>query len=272
MEPVANGTSIRAWKPPIPGIREVFHARFTNHAYPPHTHDVWTLFIVDDGAIRYDLDRHARAAELPMVSVLPPHVVHDGRPATSHGFRKRVLYLETSVLGEHLIGPAVDRPVLPDRSLRQAVTDLHDSLACIDDALEAELRLSFVAERVRAGLGEAAVDGPVEGRDLAEQLRAFLDAHVTAQFTMATAAEQLGAGPTQLARSFSDVFGIAPHAYVLGRRLEAARDRILGGQALADVAAEVGFYDQAHMTRRFKRFLGTTPGQFVSPTPEPRLR
>ena len=48
--------------------------------YPPHTHDAWTLFIVDEGAIRYDLDRHARGAEPSMVSVLPPHVVHDGRP------------------------------------------------------------------------------------------------------------------------------------------------------------------------------------------------
>ncbi len=267
MEAPPGGVSIRAWKPPIPGIREVFHARFTDHAYPPHTHDTWTLFIVDDGAIRYDLDRHARAAELPMVTVLPPHVVHDGRPATSSGFRRRVLYLETSVLGEHLIGPAVDSPVVPDPGLRRAVSELHDALACIDDALEAETRLGFVAEHVRAGLGEAAVRESPGGRDLADQLRAFLDAHLTEQFTIAAAAEQLGAGPTQLARSFSHAFGIAPHAYVLGRRLEAARDRILGGQPLADVAAAVGFYDQAHLTRRFKRFLGTTPGRFGSASP-----
>src|SRR6476660_2218403 len=112
-----GGTSIRAWKPPIAGIREVLHARFTDHAYPPHTHETWTLFIVDDGAIRNDLDRNPRAAEPSMVSVLQPDVVHYGRPATSRVFRKRVLYLETSVLGEHLIGPAVDRPVIAGRAL-----------------------------------------------------------------------------------------------------------------------------------------------------------
>ncbi|MFI5226445.1 MAG: helix-turn-helix domain-containing protein [Candidatus Limnocylindrales bacterium] len=37
---------------------------------------------------------------------------------------------------------------------------------------------------------------------------------------------------------------------------------MLDGQPLADVAAEVGFCDQAHLTRRFRRFLGTTPGRF----------
>jgi AraC-like DNA-binding protein len=265
--PAASTTSsrpaIRAWKPAVSGIREVFHARFTDHAYPPHTHDVWTLFIVDDGAIRYAWHGRPCGAEPSMVTVLPPHVVHDGRPATSRGFRKRVLYLETSVLGEQLVGPAVDRPVVPGEGLRGHVSALHDALACADDALEAETRLAGVAERIAISLGSPAAEpSPIAATDQAEQLRAFLDAHAFEQITIASAAAAIGATPTQLARSFSTVFGMPPHAYVLGRRLEAARDRILGGQALADVAAEVGFYDQAHLSRRFKQFLGTTPGRF----------
>ena len=259
-----GGVTIRAWKPTVPGVREVLHARFREHAYPPHTHDTWTLFIVDDGAIRYDLGRHARGADPTMVTLLPPHVVHDGRPVTDKGYRKRVLYLETSILGKHLIGPAVDRPVHPDRSLLRKVSALHDTLACIDRALEAETRLADVAERLRAWLGGSPPETePRPGLDLAEQLRAFLDTHLCEQVTMAAAAEQLGAGPTQLARAFANTFGIAPHAYVVGRRLDAARDRILGGQPLADVAAEVGFFDQAHLTRRFKGFLGETPRRFA---------
>jgi AraC-like DNA-binding protein len=264
IEAPSAGVSIRAWKPPIPGIREVFHARFANHAYPPHTHDAWTLFIVDDGAIRYDLDGHAHGAEPAMVTVLPPHVVHDGRPATSYGFRKRVLYLDTSILGDHLIGPAVDHPVMVDRSLRREVSDLHQALGCIDDMLEAETRLALVVDRIRARLGERAEEPPaIAGRDLAEHLRAFLDAHAYQQVTMAAAAKQIGAGQTQLARAFTGVFGITPHVYVVGRRLDAARGRILAGQPLADVAAAVGFCDQAHLSRRFKRYLGTTPGRFA---------
>jgi AraC-like DNA-binding protein len=254
---------IRAWKPAVAGIREVFHARFTDHAYPPHVHDVWTLFIVDDGAIRYDLHGTARGADPPLASILPPYVVHDGRPAGNRGFRKRVLYLETSLLGEELAGPAVDRPELPDRALRDRVAALHDALGCAGDALEAETRLAFVAERIAARLGRPAAPPPPDPRaDLAGQLRAFLDGHLFEGVTIAAAAGSIGASPTQLARAFSATFGIAPHAYVLGRRLEAARDRILRGQDLADVAAEVGFCDQAHLSRRFARHLGTTPGRF----------
>ena len=95
-----HGEWVRAWKPAVPGIHEVFHARFVDHAYPPHTHDTWTVFIVDEGAIRYDLETRHRGAAGARVTILPPHVVHDGRAASGAGFRKRVLYVGTDVLDE----------------------------------------------------------------------------------------------------------------------------------------------------------------------------
>ena len=263
MEPSADRESVEAWRPPVPGIREVLHATHTEHAYPPHTHDSWTVLLVDRGAIRYDLDRRARGAEPSMVSVLPPHIVHDGRPASDAGYRKRVLYVETSVLGEELIGRAVDRPMVMDGSVRARVSALHDALRCRDDLFEAETRLAFLAERIRASLGHRLPDRPdVHGQEAAEMLRAYLDGNLFEPLTLRTAADLVGIGETQLARAFSDTFGIPPHAYLIGRRLDAARRRILDGQPLADVAVEVGFCDQAHFTRRFRHFLGTTPGRF----------
>jgi AraC-like DNA-binding protein len=263
MEHAAGSSSIRAWKPAVPGIREVLHGEFIEHAYPPHTHDDWTLFVVDTSAIRYDLDGRERGADPAMVSILPPYVVHDGRPATSRGYRTRVVYLEPEVLGEGRIGAAVDRPVLPDPGLRRDVAELHDLLACADESLAAETRLAFVAERIRALLGEPPAAEPANRSDVAERLRAWLDARLFEPLTLAAAAAELDASETQLARAFRDVYGIAPYAYVIGRRLDVARDRILAGRPLADVAAEVGFFDQAHLTRRFRRFLGTTPGRFA---------
>jgi AraC-like DNA-binding protein len=266
MAPSAGRETVKAWRPPVPGIREVLHATFTEHAYPPHTHDVWTVMLLDRGAVRYGLDRQERTAEPSMVSILPPHVVHDGRAASADGYRKRVVYVETSILGEDLSGPAVDAPALRDPTLRGRVSALHDALRCTDDAFEAETRLAFLAERIRSSLG---VDpaGPDDATrpgtsGEADTLRSYLDANLFEPVTLRSAAEEMEVGETRLARAFASSFGIAPHAYLMGRRLEEARRRILDGQPLADVAAEVGFCDQAHFTRRFRSFLGTTPGRF----------
>jgi AraC-like DNA-binding protein len=255
----------RAWRPAVAGVREAFRARFREHAYPPHTHDAWTLFVVDDGAIRYELDRRPRGAERGTVSLLPPHVVHAGRSASDRGFAMSCLYLDPELLGEAAVGAAVDRPALAVSGLRDRVTALHASLVDPMDALEAETRLAFVVERIRAALSVA--DGPISSPtagDAADALRAWLDARLLEPVTLTAAAAALGGSPTGLARAFATRFGVPPHAYVVGRRLDLARDRIVGGAAIADVAAELGFADQAHLTRRFRQFFGATPAAIRS--------
>ena len=283
---------VRAWKPVVAGVHEVFHAHFVDYAYPPHVHDAWTVFIVDDGWIRYDLETRHRGAGGERVTILPPHVVHDGRAAAHNGFRKRVLYLTTDVLDERLTGPAVDRPDVNDPALRRAVQSLHRALGEPDDALEAEARLTLVGDRLRAhltghrpgvggGLGgragigsgsRASLDHPAPhlsdgqpGR-LAGDLRDLLDERLFERTTLAQAGRDLGASPSHLVRCFTGSFGIAPHQYVTARRIDAARRRLLDGEPIAMVAAGVGFYDQSHFTRQFKRHVGTPPGRYAHPT------
>ncbi len=243
---------------------EVFHAHFTEHAYPMHVHDTWTLLIVDDGAVRYDLDRHERGTPRDTVSLLPPQVPHNGSPATPHGFRKRVLYLDTTRLDESFIGPAVDGPDLTDPVLRRRVGQLHTALADRGEEFEAECRLAFVVERVREHLRpRAAVGGAGPGRGVAEDLRDLLDARLLDVITLEEAARQVHAHPTHLVRAFSAAFGIAPHQYVTSRRVDLARRLLLAGQPPGEVATAAGFYDQSHLTRHFKRIVGTTPGRYA---------
>jgi AraC-like DNA-binding protein len=254
---------VRAWKPEVPGIREVFHARFVDHAYPAHTHDAWTVFTVDEGSIAYDLERRHRGVRGSKVTLLPPGVVHDGRPAASIGYRKRVLYVGTEVLGEHLIGPAVDDPDVPDRSLVRGFRSLHRALGRPGDAFEAESIFALVATRLARHLGDRSVDDEDRhGGSLAEALRDLLDARLFVGITLAEAGRILGVSPAHLVGSFTRRFGISPHRYLVGRRIEAARRRLLAGQPVAQVAADVGFYDQAHFTRHFKRHVGTTPARY----------
>ena len=114
--------TLRAWRPAVPGVSEVLHAHFTSHAYPLHTHDTWTLLVVDTGAVQYDLDRHEHAALRSRVTLLPPHVPHDGRSVTVDGFRKRVVYLDADTLDVRRIGRAVDHPGWEDDALRGSCT------------------------------------------------------------------------------------------------------------------------------------------------------
>lgn len=247
------------------GVAEVFHAQWHDHAYPGHTHDTWTLLVVDDGVIGYDLDRHDHTAVRSGVTLLPPHVVHDGRALTSAGFRKRVVYLEEDVIAPDLVGRAVDAPLVADADLRRAVSLLDRALVARDD-LEAESRLALVVERLTTHL-VCRVAGPAPtrraaGGRVAALARQTFDADPVGTDGIAVVAASLGVSTPHLVRSFVTAYGIAPHQYVVGRRLDLARRRLRDGVPAAVVATESGFYDQAHLTRHFRRFLGTTPGRY----------
>ncbi|MEU0412310.1 AraC family transcriptional regulator [Streptomyces griseorubiginosus] len=254
---------VTAWRPRIPGVTEVFHARFTEYAYPMHVHEAWTLLIVDDGAVRYDLDRHEHGTPDDTVSLLPPHVPHNGSPATPGGFRKRVLYLDRTHLGDELIGPAVDGPDLRDPVLRQRVGQLHTALTRPGEEFEAESRLTLIGDRLRTVLRPQVYGEPAR-RDpaLARRLRELLDERVVEGLSLEAAAEAVQAHPAHLVRAFSSAYGIAPHQYLTSRRVDRARGLLLAGRGPAEVAALTGFHDQAHLTRHFKRLVGVTPGRY----------
>ena len=252
---------MRAWPSNVPGIAEVFHARWREHAYPMHTHDTWTLLILDQGGISYGLDRHEHASLGGVVTLLPPHVPHDGRPADAAGFGKRVLYLDEHQLDTSLIGRSVDRPMLHDPALRQAVSRL-DAAVVAGDTFAAEAGLALVAERITRNLTRASAPPPAADRVLARSLRERLDAGIATGVRLAPVAAELGVTVPHLVRSFTTAYGMPPHRYLVGRRVDAARHRLLAGEPAADVAVGTGFHDQPHLTRHFRRLLGTTPAAY----------
>src|SRR6202008_1114252 len=70
-----------------------------------------------------------------------------------------------------------------------------------------------------------------------------------------------------LVRAFSKEVGMPPHAYQTYVRVLRARELIALGRRLSSVALDVGFTDQSHLSRNFKRGLGVTPGRYARLAP-----
>jgi AraC-like DNA-binding protein len=253
---------VRAWQPALAGVSEVLHAHFTEHSYPAHVHEQWTILLVDRGGGDYTIDRTRQQALAGRVTVLPPYVCHDGRAASPGGFDKRVVYVDERWLPERLAGAAVRSPTLTDPALARAVSGLHEALGSPGDEREAESRLALVSERITAHLDRVA-PSTADSRDpgLARLVRDRLDDDAP---SLDRLARELGTHPSHLVRVFRREYGLPPHRYVVGRRLDRARSLLLAGLPIAEVAVETGFHDQSHLTRHFRALLGTTPGAFRS--------
>ena len=67
----------------------------------------------------------------------------------------------------------------------------------------------------------------------------------------------------QLERDFAHWIGTSPRHLAQVARVQAVSRRAQSGATLADIAADVGFADQAHMSRVVRELTGLTPRAFV---------
>jgi AraC-like DNA-binding protein len=129
--------------------------------------------------------------------------------------------------------------------------------------------------------GADAADAPVEGFSLkppqsfeadriSTQPRAvtqavdFIHDNYAGGLSLSDIAAAAHLSPFHLSRIFKKATGVSPHQYLLQVRVNSARALLTAGageRSLAEVAAAVGFADQSHLTRHFKRMLGVTPKQ-----------
>lgn len=71
--------------------------------------------------------------------------------------------------------------------------------------------------------------------------------------------------PYHFIRLFRDSIGKTPHQYILQSRIERTKYLLQHSQfSLSSIAAMVGFCDQSHLTKYFKRITGMTPKQFIT--------
>jgi AraC-like DNA-binding protein len=92
---------------------------------------------------------------------------------------------------------------------------------------------------------------------------AFIRSNYGCRITLRVLEEQTGSNSFRIIRAFRRDLGITPHAYLIGLRVARAAELLLEGESAAEIASEVGFVDQSHMTRHFKRVCGKTPSRFL---------
>ncbi len=90
--------------------------------------------------------------------------------------------------------------------------------------------------------------------------KALIDAHIDGNISLQYLATACGLSPTHLAHAFRASVGVAPHRWLLQRRVDRAKQMLQqGGKSTAEIALECGFADQSHLTRVFRRLTGHTP-------------
>ena len=258
---------------------EAMHAHFRSHVYHRHSHESYSFGVTETGAQGFACRGGHHVSTTGMVMTFNPDDPHDGHAATGHGFTYRMIHIGPGLVTDLLADaggrpsgrPLFPVPVVQDAALASALRELHGVLTGTSTPLERHEHLTGTVARLTR---HAAPGTPVAGRDdraarlpmtsAASRIRDLLHDCYASQLTADDLAAAADCSRYAAYRAFSAAFGLAPSEYQRQLRLRSARKLLGAGMPAAWVAAEVGFADQAHLTRWFRRYYGVTPGAYRS--------
>jgi AraC-like DNA-binding protein len=191
--------------------------------------------------------------------------------ARSNRWCYRSLYLGTSAIEavKDAVGlketPYFTENVFEDRDLIDAFLALHRSLDEGRDLLEQQELLvgSFGQLACRHAAGESRLELPVADRRKIAIIREIMQDRYYEELRLEDMGAEIDLTTFQLIGLFKRGTGLTPHAYLTQVRLSAAIEYMKSGAPLAEAAVSAGFYDQAALTKHFKRSYGITPMQWV---------
>ena len=108
----------------------------------------------------------------------------------------------------------------------------------------------------------------------AKRLRSHIEDKLDSRIRATDLADLVQLSGSHFFRAFRKTFGETPHSYIKKRRIRRAQQLMLTSRLpLSQVALECGMCDQAHLSRTFRRIVGTNPNawrrQFlVGPAPD----
>ena len=251
---------------------ELLHAYYVQHAYPRHSHDYYVLSLIARG--RQSFTHKGTKYRTPPggLILINPGAVHTGEAADAHGFELRALYPSTSLMETAAFALTGRRAIPFFKEVRvdhpwatNAISSLHKAILQRTGTLDLESRILGTMTQLVKRYADMGSSEPHLGKEkrAIQQARQYIEDHFAENVTLHALAQHVSLSPYYLLRTFRAEVGIPPYAYLESVRIRHTQRLIKAGKPLAEVAAEVAFSSQSHMTRQFKRIIGVTPGQYA---------
>jgi AraC-like DNA-binding protein len=284
-------SQVHIFRPDLPGL-EILHVRDASGRIPAHMHLSWCLIAIERGERIITSAGRALHLKTGDAILIPQGVAHDcASLADGCDFWAMSICQDLLLLRESRAAQSASRPAeghSPEamssgqvglasdttgqggapNAWRLSGAGLADRLVRIAYGKEpsgVESLLDDVAAAARQIERDypAAASRPKQPSQAVLKARELLDGPEGTGLSLAELASRARMSPYHLARLFTRETGIAPHEYRTLSQLRRARALLGQGRSLAGAAATCGFYDQSHLTLRFKKYMGMTPGQFA---------
>ena len=132
------------------------------------------------------------------------------------------------------------------------------------EALSTALALHLLREYGAAALGPKRQYGGLPREKLVRAVE-YIQEQLDTDLTVFGIAQAVGLSPNHFTKLFKESTGQSPYQYVVEARVRKAKELLTTAKfTISEAAHHVGFVDQSHLTRHFKRVFGVPPKKLLS--------
>lgn len=218
------------------------------------------------GSYWYGKEKSSSLVQPGDIAIINPGQPHSGKPVHKNQSSYKMIYLNKKIFPERVTTPELKNVIKSDQSLSLLFLNLYKSVLSDSDRFEKEIFLTEFTGAMMSIYSYPSLKPEQIGLETKALRLAgeFLSENLEKKVTLDQLAKITRFSPYHVIRVFKKHMGITPHIYRTQKRIELAKELILRGFSLSEIALSSGFTDQSHLTNTFKKYTGVTPGQYFT--------
>lgn len=249
---------------------QLVQAQNVEHNFPCHIHRSYTLGVVTSGVRVFHINGKEITITAPDGFIINPYQPHSCCQQNGAGHDYRVVSMNWSLMREIYLGvtgknglpyfPKVKisgqrvnalLELIPDSSKSESISDGEGFHRLLESIIKEYASKEPVEESFHLNI------------PFVKQVSKYIEQNAGKQIGLFQLSQMVHVSPFHLNRIFREQIGLPPKAYLLQVRIKQSVRLLLETRSISRVAYDMGFTDQSHFSRFFKKNVGVSPGRFL---------
>jgi AraC-like DNA-binding protein len=240
------------------------------NVFPMHVHQKFCIGLIDKGNALFVKNNNTIEIGKGCIYLINPAEAHQIKPSNSEGFSHIVFCFGFSFIQNYFVDEAeatrfgFNISIFHNGEIWEKLIEFKKLVLEVIPKIDLEYEIMEIFSKLYQYCSFAQSGNINDDRQSnISKVCTYIKENCKNNICLHELAVYAGMSKFHFSRVFKNEVGISPYDYQIQSKLKLARDLLLNHQSVADVALELGFTDQSHLTRFFRRNTGVTPAQFI---------
>ena len=237
----------------------------SNGLFKKHFHNTYTIGITHDGLFKSNVENKTDLSYKNSTRIINPYDIHNG---DSQDWKYTNFYPSIELMSSIAEDMCFEKKlvlfsnhIINDNFLYNLLLKLFKSIYTNNEIIEIEINtLETLAYLIENYANVKNINkNYFDDKKLIIKSIEYINDELDSNLLLEEIAKKSSLSKFHFLRIFKKYIGLTPHQYIMSQRINKAKNLIINGDNLIVASNKVGFYDQSHFIKSFRKLYGYSP-------------